>query len=209
MTGSRSDSRTASSSGLSDPGGTPDPVFVFTDVETTGLDEWTHDLLEVAVLVTSDTLETLSGRSWVVEPRTKGYRERLDPKVAAMHEQNGLFAAIDRGEGLSPRVIAGQALAFLEKFKLSYPPMCGASVHFDRRFLRRQLPELEVFFHYRNIDVSTLKELRRIWYPDVTSSLEEPEKSHRALRDVEQTAELLRYYRQLFFVHPSEPVRPS
>lgn len=176
-------------------------MFFFVDLETTGLSEESCDILELGIVIASPDLEVLSGRSWLVQPNNPlgVYKKRVHEKVIEMHTKNGLFAAIDAGKGMDRHDVAAQAISFCSEFEkdLSKKPLCGSSVHFDRRFLRRWMPVLDEIFSYRNIDVSTLKELFRVWAPNMPT-LPKNDSEHRALPDLEATIKELRYYRKFF-----------
>ncbi len=173
--------------------------FVWLDCEMTGLNPETDRLLEIAVVVTGPELE----------PRVEG-------PVFAIHQSDALLNGMDAWNkgthgrsGLIERVRASTVteadaeqaiLQFLSAYvRKGVAPMCGNSIGQDRRFLVRYMPKLEAFFHYRNVDVSTLKELSRRWKPEVYSSFKKAQK-HTALADVHESIEELAHYRKHLLV---------
>lgn len=176
-------------------------MFVFVDIETTGLDEDTCDILELGMAVVSDDLENVRARSWIIGPQKglKFYKQGIDDYVLQMHSKNGLFDAIDCGAGRDRHEVASAAVEFClaNAGPVEGILLAGSSVHFDRRFLRRWMPMLDGVFHYRNIDVSTITELVKIWHPKAVPGKRETD--HRVLTDIQNTVELLRYYRSVFF----------
>jgi len=172
--------------------------LIWIDLEMTGLDTQNDSIIEIATLVTDANLQTLA-----VGP------------VLAIHQPDQVLAGMDdwntrqhTGSGLVQRVresredlaSAEQAtLAFLREWVVAgSSPMCGNSICQDRRFLARQMPELEAFFHYRNLDVSSLKELARRWAPEVAAGFSK-ESRHLALDDIRDSIAELQYYRQQLF----------
>ena len=175
--------------------------LVWLDCEMTGLEPDTDRLIEIAVVVTGPNLE----------PRVEG-------PVFAIHQSDAVLAGMDAWNqgthgrsGLVDRVKAStvteaeaeqQLIDFLSKYvPKRTAPMCGNSIGQDRRFLVRYMPKLEAFFHYRNIDVSTLKELAKRWKPEVTTSFKKAQK-HTALADVHESIEELAHYRSHFLNLP-------
>jgi len=175
--------------------------LVWLDCEMTGLEPDTDRLIEIAVVVTGPNLE----------PRVEG-------PVFAIHQSDAVLAGMDAWNqgthgrsGLTDRVKAStvteaeaeqQLIEFLSKYvPKRTAPMCGNSIGQDRRFLVRYMPKLEAFFHYRNVDVSTLKELAKRWKPEVCSSFKKAQK-HTALADVHESIEELVHYRKHFLALP-------
>lgn len=169
--------------------------FVWVDIETTGLDSEKEVILELGLTVTNDSLEILRCFSSVVwaDSFVVG---NAGPEVFQMHRQSGLLDEIPSAPGLE--WVQKQALAFLSGQGLNpgEHPMCGSSVHFDRQFLKVHMPLLEEWFFYRNIDVSTLKELIKVWSPELTLNAPAALKMHRAGADLEDTINELRFYRK-------------
>jgi oligoribonuclease len=182
-----------------DAAGAPAPAddrLVWLDLEMTGLDVTRHTIVEVAVLVTDGALTPVDdGIDLVVHQPPQALAE-MDDVVQRMHERSGLTAAITAST--TALADAGrEALAYVMRHvpERGTAPLCGNSIGVDRRFLDRYLPELDGYLHYRSIDVSSLKELCRRWYPDVYRRRPAKAESHRALADVHDSIAELAYYR--------------
>lgn len=166
----------------------------------TGLDPDQNVIVEIAALITDDELNVVAEGPDLVLSATSEDLAKMDDVVRAMHTRSGLLEAI--GASTTTVEEAGAAtLKFLEEH-IPEPrtvPLCGNSIGTDRRFLARWLPEIDTWLHYRCVDVSTIKELARRWYPEVVS--EQPPKvgSHRALDDILESVAELRYYREAVF----------
>ena len=168
--------------------------LVWIDLEMTGLDPDTEKIIEIATIVTDASLRVLADGPEIAIRQTAGVLAAMDEWNT---EQHG-------GSGLTERVLAStcteeeaqaRTLAFLERWVPSgTSPMCGNSICLDRRFLHRHMPRLESFFHYRNLDVSTLKELCLRWAPETAARFEK-RAEHRALEDVRGSIAELRFYR--------------
>lgn len=179
-------------------------VLVWMDLEMTGLVPDTHVIVEIATLVTDDELQVVAEGPDLVVHQPPEALERMDPFVRAMHTRSGLLPLIEAST-VSLEEAGAQTLAFI-KAHVSEPrtvPLCGNSIGTDRRFLARHLPEIEEWLHYRSVDVSTIKELARRWYPDVVRNRAEKEGRHRALDDIRASVEELRYYRETVFRPPT------
>jgi oligoribonuclease len=170
------------------------------DLEMTGLEPERHVIVEIATLITDDELNVIAeGPDLVVQASPEQLAEMGD-FVTAMHAKSGLLPQIT-----TSTVTLGEAetktLEFLKTY-IDEPrsvPLCGNSIGTDRRFLQEYMPTLEAFLHYRNVDVSTLKELARRWYPDVVAALPDKATTHRALDDVRESISELAYYRSTIF----------
>ena len=173
-----------------------DDRLVWLDLEMTGLDVARHVIVEVAVLVTDPQLEPLDEGVDVVVHQPPAALAEMDDFVRAMHTKSGLIQEIEAST-VSLAEAGQQALAYVARHvpKPSTAPLCGNSIGVDRRFLDRQLPELDAYLHYRSIDVSSLKELCRRWYPEVYKKRPGKRETHRALDDVRESIAELRYYR--------------
>ncbi len=170
------------------------------DLEMTGLEPQRHVIVEIATLITDDHLNIVAeGPDLVIHASTEQLAE-MGPFVTEMHTKSGLL----------PQIIAStitveeaqlQTLEFLREHisEAGSVPLCGNSIGTDRRFLQEYMPDLEVFFHYRNVDVSTIKELARRWKPDVLASMPEKESAHRALDDIRESINELIHYRDTLF----------
>ena len=178
------------------------PVLAWMDLEMTGLDPGRHVIVEMASLVTDDDLGIVAEGPDLVVQATTDQLGAMEPVVRDMHTRSGLLAAI----GTSTMTLADASAATLEFFRGHLEPgavpLCGNSIGTDRRFLALHLPELEAFFHYRSIDVSTVKELCRRWYPQALAAAPHKKGGHRALDDIRESVAELRYYRESIFRPP-------
>jgi oligoribonuclease len=171
------------------------------DLEMTGLDPSKDVILEIATVVTDDELTiTAEGPDLVVHEPDE-VLATMDPFVVSMHTKSGLLEAV-RASTLTLSDAGAQTLAFIKQHapEPGAVPLCGNSIGTDRRFLASYLPEIENWLHYRSVDVSSVKELVRRWYPGVRA--ERPKKlgAHRALDDIRESVEELRYYRARVFI---------
>jgi oligoribonuclease len=171
----------------------------------TGLDYVKDALVEVAALVTDYDLNVLGDGVDVVIAPPREALEQMVPFVRDMHTTSGLIDELDAGTTLADA--EAQVLAYVREHcaEGSRPPLAGNSVGTDRTFLARDMPELESFLHYRNVDVSSIKELSRHWYPRAYFNSPAKSGGHRALADIQESIEELRYYREAVFVPPPGP----
>jgi oligoribonuclease len=173
-------------------------VLIWMDLEMTGLDVEKDAIVEIAVLATATaTLEPIDDGLAVVVAQPPAVLAGMSDFVRAMHERSGLLTEIT--DGGVPLEEAGRRI--LEYIRSHAPeprtvPLCGNSIGMDRRFLDRYLPEIEGHLHYRSIDVSSLKELCRRWYPEPFKARPEKAEGHRALPDIRGSIDELRYYRE-------------
>ncbi len=169
------------------------------DLEMTGLDPSRHVIVEIATLVTDDQLNLVAeGPDLVVHQPPEALAE-MDPVVVSMHTRSGLLPAIQA----STVTLEEAGAATLEFLRQHIPspgtvPLCGNSIGTDRRFLAAYLPDIERFLHYRSVDVSTLKELIKRWNPALLDSAPRKSEGHRALDDIRESLEELRFYRDAF-----------
>lgn len=172
-------------------------MLVWIDLETQGLDEQVHQILEVALVVTDDDLNEVSMFTTLVQEYDGLERDQLETVVNEMHTKNGLYEALDNlnvgptREQVEQRLIGVLMAAGAEKCVLA-----GSTISFDRAFLKRWMPDFHELLHYRNVDVSTINELARRWRPEVYEGRPQGDKAHRALADVRVSIETLRYYRR-------------
>lgn len=173
--------------------------LIWIDLEMTGLYPDKDRILEVAIVVTDQNLNTIAeSPSWVVH-QSDAQLAAMDAWNQSMHGRSGL---IDRTKTstFSEADIERAALNFLTPLVAkNASPMCGNSICQDRRFLARWMPELEAFFHYRNLDVSTIKELCKRWRPDIARGFNKDTR-HEALADVYESIEEMKYYRTHFIL---------
>lgn len=174
--------------------------LVWIDCEMTGLDLTRDALIEVAVLVTDAELNVLGdGVDLVIRP-PDGAEEKMPDVVREMHTASGLLDALRGGVTLDEANAAVMAYIREHVPEPGKAPLAGNTVHMDRLFLARDLPEVEGWLHYRNVDVSSIKELARRWYPRVYFASPEKTGNHRALGDIRDSIDELRYYRRTVFV---------
>lgn len=179
--------------------------LVWIDCEMTGLSLEHDALVEVAALVTDYDLTVLGeGIDLVIKPPAQAL-EQMNEVVTRMHTSSGLITELDAGIDL--REAEEQVLEYVREFvtEPGKAPLAGNSVGTDRAFLARDMTELESWLHYRIIDVSSIKELARQWYPRAYYAAPAKAGNHRALTDIVESIDELRYYRQAVFVEPPGP----
>lgn len=184
-------------------------MLAWMDLEMTGLDPSRHTIVEIATLVTDDDLRVVAEGPDLVVSATEDELAAMSDVVRDMHTRSGLLAAIEASQ-LSLAEAGSQTLAFLRQHipEPGTVPLAGNSIGMDRRFLAVHLPEVETFLHYRSVDVSTLKELARRWYPDAATGAPRKRGSHRAMDDIEESVAELAYYRQSLFRAAEAPPAP-
>ena len=170
--------------------------MVWIDLEMTGLGD-EHVILEIATLVTDGNLNILAEGPEIAVYRSADELKSIEEWSAEHHKASGLLDRVDKSS-----ILIGQAesmtIDFLSNWvRKGQAPLCGNSVHTDRRFIRKEMPELENFLHYRIIDVSTIKGLAKRWYP----SINPPEKNsaHLAMSDIKESVEELKWFRETIF----------
>jgi oligoribonuclease len=169
--------------------------LIWIDLEMTGLDPDHDRIIEIATIVTDAQLNTLAEGPVFAIHQSEAVLERMDEWNQRQHGGSGLLERV-RQSRMDEQEAQAQTIAFLEQYvERGTSPMCGNSICQDRRFLARTMPLLEAFFHYRNLDVSTLKELARRWRPEVLASLTK-QGSHLALDDIRESIGELRHYRE-------------
>lgn len=175
-------------------------MLAWMDLEMTGLDPNRHVIVEIATLITDDGLEVVAEGPDIVVRASEEDLAAMDDVVRAMHTRSGLLEAIRASD--VDLVEAGRATMDFLRAHIPEPgsvPLCGNSIGTDRRFLARWLPEIDQYLHYRSIDVSTVKELARRWYPDALAAQPKKVGSHRAMGDVLESVAELVYYRNAIF----------
>lgn len=175
-------------------------MLAWMDLEMTGLDPGRHRIVEIATLLTDDNLELVAEGPDLVVRATADELAGMDEVVRTMHTRSGLLAAVETST-LSLDDAGAATLAFLTEHipVAGTVPLCGNSIGTDRRFLSAWLPDVERFLHYRSVDVSTIKELVRRWYPEVAAAAPKKAGGHRALDDIRESVAELRYYRDTVF----------
>ena len=179
--------------------------LVWIDCEMTGLDLGADALIEVAALVTDFDLNVLGeGVDVIIKPSQESLDQMVE-FVRSMHEKSGLLDELAGGTTLAEA--EEQVLAYIKEHcpDGSRPPLAGNTVATDRAFLARDMPGLESFLHYRIVDVSSIKELSRRWYPRAYFAAPTKRGNHRALADIQESIEELRYYREAVFVPQPGP----
>jgi oligoribonuclease len=183
--------------------------LVWIDCEMTGLDVAHDALIEVACLVTDDELNLLDiGIDLIIKPPAEAV-DQMSDVVRTMHTTSGLLA--DLAGGVSLAEATETVLSYVKRFvpEPRKVPLCGNSIATDRWFLARDMPELDAYLHYRMIDVSSIKELARRWYPRAYFASPAKHGGHRALADITESVQELRYYREAVFVPRPGPDSPT
>src|SRR5438874_1840816 len=171
--------------------------LVWIDMEMTGLDPDNDRIIEVAAVVTDPNLNILAEGPVFAIHQSDETLDKMDAWNKGTHGRSGLIDRV-KASTVNEAQAEEQLIAFLKQWvPAGKSPMCGNSICQDRRFMARGMPKLEAFFHYRNLDVSTLKELCRRWKPELASGFKKHQK-HTALADIVESIEELRYYREHF-----------
>jgi oligoribonuclease len=174
-----------------------DMNLVWVDMEMTGLDPDKDRIIEVAVVVTDMHLNVLAEGPVFAIHQSDETLDKMDNWNKGTHGKSGLIDRV-RASTVTEADAEAALIAFLKNFvPANKSPMCGNTICQDRRFMARGMPKLEAFFHYRNLDVSTLKELCRRWKPELASGFKKHQK-HTALADILESVEELKYYREHF-----------
>jgi oligoribonuclease len=169
--------------------------LIWTDLEMTGLDPDCDRIIEIATVVTDKQLNELGVGPVLAIHQPESLMEKMDDWNTRQHTSSGLWDRV-RASEVSVAQAEDETLDFLRDFvPAGTSPMCGNSICQDRRFMYRLMPELEVFFHYRNLDVSSIKELAKRWSPQILSGFKKQSK-HLALEDIRDSIEELKHYRQ-------------
>jgi oligoribonuclease len=178
--------------------------IVWVDCEMTGLDVKIDELCEIAVVITDEELnEVDEGLQIVIKP-SEAALTNMGEFVTQMHTESGLLAELSNGVSVAEaeeKVLSYLSAHLAEK----QAPLAGNSIGTDRMFLNKYMPTLDGFLHYRNIDVSSIKELTRRWYPRVYFQLPKKNGNHRALADIRESIKELRYYRSTVLVEAPGP----
>ncbi|MGX9419460.1 oligoribonuclease [Vibrio sp. WJH972] len=175
-----------------------DQNLIWIDLEMTGLDPETHKIIEIATIVTDKELNVLAEGPVLAVFQPESELDKMDEWCTTTHTGSGLVERI-RTDSVSEAEAINQTIAFLEQWvPKGKSPICGNSVGQDRRFLVKYMPELDDYFHYRALDVSTIKELTRRWQPDILTGFSK-KGTHLALDDIRESIAELQYYRKSVF----------
>lgn len=173
--------------------------MIWVDMEMSGLKPDSDRILEIAMIVTDANLNVIATAPvWVVHQADE-VLGAMDAWNKGTHTKSGLVDKV-RASTLDENTIEEKCIAFLKQYvKANTAPMCGNSICQDRRFMARYMPKLEAYFHYRNVDVSTIKELCKRWQPELIKGFNK-QQAHTALADIMESIEELKYYREHFFI---------
>lgn len=182
------------------PNGAQEPsALIWIDLEMTGLNPDTDRIIEVATIITDSSLNIIAEGPVLAVHQPDEVLAAMDEWNKRTHAGTGLIERV-RQSPLSEADVEKTTLEFLQQHApKNKSPMCGNSICQDRRFLAREMPQLETWFHYRNLDVSTVKELMRRWKPSLCNGFAK-KNTHKALDDIRESIEELKYYRDNFFV---------
>lgn len=176
-----------------------DDNLIWIDLEMTGLDPDNDKIIEIATIVTDSQLNILDEGPVLAIHQADEIMNGMDDWNTKQHGKSGLTERV-KNSNVTEKDAEQQTIEFLSQFvSKGKSPMCGNSICQDRRFLHRGMPDLETFFHYRNLDVSTLKELARRWLPEVYSGFEK-KGAHLALDDIRESIAELKYYREKMII---------
>jgi oligoribonuclease len=176
--------------------------LIWLDMEMTGLDPEENNIIEIALVITNCALDIIARAPVIAVYQPNAALDAMDDWNKSTHSRSGLIERV-RASTVSEAEAEATMLAFLEQWvPKGVSPMCGNTVSQDRRFLLRHMPRFEAWFHYRDLDVSTLKELAKRWNPDVYKGVKKAG-THTALADVMESIEELRHYRENFLRLPA------
>ncbi|MDD2914530.1 MAG: oligoribonuclease [Gallionella sp.] len=171
--------------------------LIWIDLEMTGLNPDTDRVIEAAIVITDGNLETVAEAPVLVVHQPDSVLDGMDAWNKSTHGKSGLIEKV-KASVLNEAEVEAQMIEFLREYvPTGISPMCGNSVCQDRRFLARWMPKFEAYFHYRNLDVSTVKELAKRWKPSVMQGMKKHGK-HEALADIYESIQELRHYREHF-----------
>jgi len=175
--------------------------LVWIDLEMTGLNPEIHKIIEIATIITDSELNIIAKGPDLVINASNDELNKMNTYVRDMHTKSGLVDEV-RKSSLTIRDAEIETLEFINKHikAKNKPPVCGNSIGTDRRFLDAQMNDLENRFHYRVVDVSSIKELANRWYPNIDRNIPSKAENHRALEDIIESIEELKYYREKLFI---------
>ena len=184
-------------------------VLVWLDMEMTGLDAAKERIIEIATILTDGQLTEIAVGPDLVIHQSDEILAGMDDWNKKHHGGSGLVDRV-KASTITEGDAEAQTLAFISAHvgAKERPVLAGNSIHQDRRFIRRFMPILDARLHYRMVDVSTIKELARRWYPQISAKQPQKAESHRALDDIRESIDELRYYRATMFARPADPVAP-
>ncbi len=172
--------------------------LVWIDMEMTGLNPDSDRIIEVAIVVTDNNLETIAEAPVLVVHQPDEILDGMDAWNKSTHGKSGLIEKV-KASTLNEAAVEAQMLEFMKEYVTERSsPMCGNSICQDRRFMARWMPKFEDYFHYRNLDVSTLKELAKRWRPEVAKGMVKKHGKHEALADIYESIAEMKYYREHF-----------
>lgn len=175
-------------------------TLVWMDLEMTGLDPEDNVIIEIATIITDDQLNIIAEGPVLAVHQPDSELAKMDDWNVKTHGESGLVDRV-KASKVSMAEAEKQTIDFIAQYvKKGHSPLCGNSIHQDRRFLVKQMPILEEFVHYRNIDVSTLKELAKRWKPEILPGFKKSE-SHKALDDILESIAEMKYYREHFLAN--------
>ncbi len=178
-----------------------DNNLIWIDLEMTGLDSDTDVIIEIATLITNPELDILAEGPVLAIHQSDEILAGMDEWNTNQHGKSGLTERV-RKSTISEAEAEAQTLAFVQQWVgAGKSPICGNSICQDRRFLARRMPQLETYFHYRNLDVSSIKILAQHWHPEIAKQVKKSS-SHLAMDDIKDSVEELRLYKQSFFKLP-------
>ena len=173
--------------------------LIWIDLEMTGLDTMADEIIEIATIVTDKELNELAVGPVISIHQPQTRLDQMDEWNQKQHAKSGLVKRVLESKYTCEKA-EQETIEFLQRYvPAGCSPMCGNSICQDRRFMARQMPKLEEYFHYRNLDVSTVKELAKRWYPTVAAGFEK-ESEHLALSDIRDSISELKYYREKLFI---------
>lgn len=174
-------------------------ALIWIDLEMTGLDTDNDKIIEVATIITDSQLQILAEGPMLAVHQSDEILNGMDEWNTKTHGKTGLTERV-KASSLNESAVEQQTIEFLEQYvPKGKSPMCGNSICQDRRFLARTMPAMEAFFHYRNLDVSSIKEMAKRWKPEILSGFTK-KNTHKALDDIRESIEELKYYREHFIV---------
>ncbi len=172
--------------------------FVWIDLEMTGLNPEKERIIEIATIITDSELNILGEGPNLVIHQPKKILDQMDAWNQNQHGKSGLIKKI-KASKITVKKAEAKTLKFIKKYCLpGKSPLCGNSIDHDRRFIIKYMPKLATYLHYRNIDVSTIKALAKLWYPK-NRATPKKEESHRSLLDIRESIEELQFYRKTYF----------